>query len=132
MNGDGYGDILAGADQYSSGLGRSYIYYGGGVMNNTADVTMTGVVASDRFGRTVAYAGDLNGDSYSDIAVASYRNDGVDSGKVFVYFGGTAMNNIADAVIYGETYYESLGWAISTAGDVNGDGFDDLIAGGVS
>ncbi len=41
--------------------------YGGGVMNNTADVTMTGVVASDRFGRTVAYAGDLNGDSYSDI-----------------------------------------------------------------
>jgi hypothetical protein len=132
VNGDGYWDIVVGADQYSSGLGRSYIYYGGSVMNNTADVTMTGAVASDRFGRSVAYAGDLNGDSYSDVAVSSFRNDGVDSGKVFVFFGGEGMNNIADAVIYGETYYESLGWSVSTAGDVNGDGFDDLIAGGVS
>lgn len=132
VNGDGYGDVVVGADQYSSGLGRAYVYFGGDVMNNIADVIMTGVVASDRFGRTVTCAGDVNGDSYSDIAVSSFRNDGIDSGKVFVFFGGFAMDNISDAVIYGEAYYESLGWSLSTAGDVNGDGFDDLIAGGVS
>lgn len=132
VNGDGYSDILIGADQYGSNAGRAYVYYGGAVMNNTADVVMTGTAAAGRFGRTVAFAGDLNGDSYSDIAVASWKNDGIDSGKVYVFFGGASMDNIADAVIYGETYYESLGWSLSTAGDVNGDGYDDLIAGGVS
>lgn len=132
VNGDGFGDIVVGADQYSSGLGRAYVYFGGSAMNNVADVIMTGITASDRFGRTVTFAGDLNGDSYSDIAAASFRNDGVDSGKVFVFFGGASMDNTADAIIYGETLYESLGWSLSTAGDVNGDGYDDLIAGGVS
>ncbi len=52
---------------------------------------------------------------------------------MFVYFGGTAIEqHCRRSHFNGETYYESLGWAISTAGDVNGDGFDDLIAGGVS
>ena len=132
VNGDGFSDIIIGADQYGSNAGRAYVYYGGAVINNTADVVMTGTASAGRFGRTVAFAGDLNGDSYSDFAVASWKNDGVDSGKVHVFFGGASMDNIADAVIYGETYYESLGWSLSTAGDVNGDGYDDLIAGGIS
>jgi hypothetical protein len=59
VNGDGYADAIVGALGYNSGQGRSYIYFGGSSIDNTADVTMTGEGTGDCFGSSVASAGDI-------------------------------------------------------------------------
>ncbi|MBK6877883.1 MAG: FG-GAP repeat protein [Ignavibacteria bacterium] len=65
VNGDGYSDVIVGASGYNSNTGRAYIFYGGTSMDNTADVTFTGVAVNSLFGASVSTAGDINGDGYS-------------------------------------------------------------------
>ena len=127
VNGDGYSDVIVGADGYSAFTGRAYIFFGNYSMNNSADVIMTGVGGNTGFGRCVSSAGDVNGDGYSDIVVGApvYIST---TGRAYLYFGGTSMNNIADVTMTGETNF-SLGSSVSPAGDVNGDGYSDIIIG---
>ncbi|MBK6877122.1 MAG: FG-GAP repeat protein [Ignavibacteria bacterium] len=72
VNGDGYSDVIVGQDAYSAYTGRAFIYFGGPVMDNNADVTMTGNSIYDSFGCSVSTAGDVNGDGYSDVIVGAY------------------------------------------------------------
>ena len=111
--------------------GRAYIYFGGASMNNTADVTLTGAAANDYFGTSVSTAGDLNGDGYSDVIVGANFNDagGADAGRAYIYFGGASMNTTADVTLTGAAAGDYFGWSVSTAGDVNGDGYSDVIVG---
>ncbi|MBK6878539.1 MAG: FG-GAP repeat protein [Ignavibacteria bacterium] len=51
------------------------------------------------------------------------------TGRAYIYFGGPAMNNTADLIMSGETIDSYYGFSVSTAGDVNGDGFSDVIVG---
>ena len=93
VNGDGYSDIIVGANGNDAGgnnAGRAYIYFGGASMDNTADVILTGEAAGDYFGYSVSTAGDVNGDGYSDVIVGAYLNDagGSDAGRAYIYFGG--------------------------------------------
>jgi len=134
VNGDGYGDVIVGAnlnDAGGSNAGRAYIYFGGSSMNNTADIILTGAAASDNFGTSVSTAGDVNGDGYSDVIVGASANDagGSNAGRAYVYFGGSAMNNIADVLLTGEALSDGLGISVANAGDVNGDGYGDVISG---
>jgi hypothetical protein len=128
VNGDGYDDVIIGAYSYGSSVGRAYLYYGGAVMNNTVDVTMTGEASGGWFGVSVSTAGDLNGDGYSDVVVGAfgYANN---SGRAYVYFGGLRMDNTADKTLTGETV-SNFGYSVASAGDVNGDGYSDLLVGG--
>jgi hypothetical protein len=128
VNGDGYADVIVGAYQYSSGTGRAYIYYGGSLMDNVADVILTGETANDNFGISVSTAGDVNGDGYADVIVGASGYNG-NTGRVYVYFGGASMNNIADITLNGEVTNNYFGSSVSTAGDVNGDGYKDIIVG---
>jgi len=129
VNGDGYSDIIVGA--YSNDAGRAYIYFGGISMDNIADILMTGEAVFDQFGISVSTAGDVNGDGYSDVIVGAWLNSagGSFAGRSYVYFGGTLMDNIADVIITGETAGDIFGISVSTAGDVNGDGYSDVIVG---
>jgi hypothetical protein len=134
VNGDGYSDVIVGArinDAGGTDAGRAYIYFGGALMDNTADVIMTGEAAGDLFGSSVSTAGDVNGDGYSDVIVGANANDagGSNAGRVYVYFGGTSMDNIADVIMTGEAASDFFGTSVSTAGDVNGDGYSDVIVG---
>ena len=128
VNGDGFFDVIVGSEGFSSSTGRAYIFYGGAVMNNSADVTMNGDSAQNYFGGSVSSAGDVNGDGYSDVIVGAhgYR---ANTGKAYVYFGGEIMNSTSDVIFTGESADDNFGWSVSTAGDVNGDGFSDVIAG---
>jgi phage-related baseplate assembly protein len=128
VNGDGYSDVIVGASDYSSNTGRVYIYFGGTLMNNVADVIMTGEAAINYFGASVAEAGDVNGDSYSDVIVGAYGFS-TNTGKAYIYFGGSAMNNVADVTITGEGINNYYGYSVSNAGDVNGDSFSDVVVG---
>ena len=91
----------------------------------------TGQAASDKFGISVSTAGDVNGDGYSDVIVGAVNNDagGSDAGRAFLYFGGASMDNTADVTMTGEAAGDKFGYSVSTAGDVNGDGYSDVIVG---
>jgi len=127
VNGDGYEDIIIGAPFSSSG--QANIYFGGAAPDNTADVVFTGQATNDEFGVSVACAGDVNCDGYSDVIVGSLLNDlaGTNYGAAFVYFGGISIDNIADAVFTGSAAADDFGYSVQSAGDVNGDGINDFL-----
>jgi hypothetical protein len=134
INGDGYSDVIVGAANNDAGgadAGRAYIYFGGNVMDNTADVILTGAAEIDFFGNSVSTAGDVNGDGYSDVIVGAYKNDagGSNAGRAYIYFGGASMDNLVDVTLTGEATLDNFGYSVSTAGDVNGDGYSDVIVG---
>jgi hypothetical protein len=131
VNNDGYDDVIVGTYIAAPGAGRAYIYFGGGSMDNTPDVTMTGEAAGDYFGVSVSNAGDVNNDGYGDVIVGAYNNDagGASAGRAYIYFGGSSMDNTPDVTMTGEAASDQFGCSVSTAGDVNNDEYDDVIVG---
>ena len=130
VNGDGFSDVIVGASGYNAGskTGRAYVFFGGSSMNSTADVTMTGGSVNDEFGISVSSAGDVNGDGYSDVIIGA-RGYNSNTGRANLYYGGASMNNTVDVSFVGFSTGEFYGNSVSGAGDVNGDGFSDVIAG---
>jgi len=136
VNGDGYSDIIISAidnDDGGQDAGKVYLYFGGNTMDNFHELTMTGEVAGDNFGYSLASAGDINGDGYSDVIIGANRNDanGSNSGKIYIYFGAKEMDNSADIIIAGEASEDYFGYSVSSAGDINGDSFDDFMVGAI-
>jgi hypothetical protein len=127
VNNDGYDDVAVADDEIMNNTGRVYIYYGGLEMNAEADIVLTGQSESIYFGRNVMNAGDVNGDGFSDIIAGAF-GFGSNRGKVEIHFGALNMDTIPDVVFVGENGGDVLG-NVSGAGDVNNDGFDDVIAG---
>ncbi len=143
-NGDGFDDVVVGAPLYDTGLldeGAAFVFLGGpgGVMSgdsSTAAATLEGDQQESLFGWTVAGAGDVNADGFDDVVVGApgYDVTAGEQGKSFVFLGGpggvgdnTAAT--ADTVIQGDQEREFLGGCVAGAGDVNGDGFDDIVVG---
>jgi hypothetical protein len=132
VNGDGYDDVIIGAPLNGAEgfwAGRAYIYYGGSSMDSTADVIFTSEAPGDLFGDSVSGAGDVNGDGYDDVIVSAVGSDagGPHAGRAYIFYGGSSMDSTADVIFTGEAEYDYFGWAVSGAGDVNGDGYDDVI-----
>jgi len=125
VNGDGYPDILVGA----KGGNFAHIYYGGPSIDTIPDVIMLGDSLLDRgFGFAVACAGDINGDGYSDVIIGDPDAYGY-MGWVRIYLGGPDMDGKPDVTIVGHVSDFYFGQSVSSAGDVNRDGYDDVIIG---
>ncbi len=136
VNGDGFADVIAGAPYYENGQlyeGATFIYFGGaGAFNTTADALLESNQADARLGYSVAGAGDVNGDGFADVIVGApyYDNGQTTEGATFIYFGGAgAFNTTADALLESNQASAQLGYSVAGAGDVNGDGFADVIVG---
>jgi hypothetical protein len=134
VNGDGYADVIVGAQNNDSGgtdAGRAYVYYGGPEADAVADLVLTGAAGGDNFGRSVGTAGDVNGDGFADVIVGAYLSDAgrVDAGRAYVFYGGPGADPVADLVLTGGAPSDFFGYSVGTAGDVDGDGFADVIIG---
>ncbi|WP_397580560.1 beta strand repeat-containing protein [Sphingorhabdus sp.] len=151
VNNDGYDDLIIGADRTNANgtsySGASYVVFG--KANNTAvnlsaigtgGFVIDGVSADDRSGYSVSSAGDVNGDGFDDLIIGAPNTDlnGNSSGTSYVVFGkannmSVNLSAIASGtggfVINGASGEDNSGFSVSSAGDVNGDGLDDLIIG---
>ncbi|MGB2696688.1 MAG: VCBS repeat-containing protein [Candidatus Zixiibacteriota bacterium] len=132
LNGDGYDDIIVGArsaygKHYGTGAGKAYIYFGGNPVDSTADLVMQDSRVFFRYGSTVCSAGDVNNNGYDDVMVAA--PEGMTArGRVYLYFGAEEMDSIYDVQIKGQLGTgEHLGRAIANVGDINSDGYDDIM-----
>src|SRR5262245_19959083 len=132
INGDGFDDVVVGAPfAVASGAGRAYVFYGGAVPNSVADITLSGAAVSDNFGCSVSGAGDFNGDGYDDVIIGAVlgNSGGVDFGNALVFYGGLVANSTPDLTLVGEADQDHFGISVSRAGDMNGDGYPDIIVG---
>ncbi|MGB7933508.1 MAG: integrin alpha [Gammaproteobacteria bacterium] len=144
INGDGYDDVIVGAPHYDAGEtdeGAAFIFLGSaaGIANATpatARTRFTGEQAGAQMGNSVAGAGDVNGDGFADVIVGAHTLDAgeTDEGAAFVFYGSAA--GIADGTpatartrLEGNQAEAWMGVSVGGAGDVNGDGFDDVIVG---
>jgi hypothetical protein len=88
VNGDGYSDVVVGAYLYASYTGKAYLYRGGASgLSASASWSAVGEATSNVFGYSVATAGDVNGDGYSDVVVGAYGYAS-DTGKAYLHLGG--------------------------------------------
>ena len=130
VNNDGFADLIVGASGNEAGgirAGRAYVFSG-----QTGDTiyVFTGEAGADRFGYSVASAGDVNNDGFDDLLVGapSDANSSDQAGRVYVFSGLTGDTLY---VFDGEAVDDYFGISVASAGDVNNDGFDDVIVGAI-
>jgi hypothetical protein len=140
VDGNGEADLVIGAPgdvRYGSAAGTAYVLYGQGTSYSATldEVDSPGTVDSDLVGLSVAGIDDLDGDGFDDVAVGSERFDssGVsDAGGVRVYRGGSGGIDVTPAyTLYASDVFpgQFFGTAVARAGDVNADGYADLVVG---
>ena len=152
VNGDGFDDLiigapLAGAD--GSKCGQAFVVFGTDSFESIVDLAaldgsngfvINGAQANDLLGRAVAGAGDVNGDGYADLLLGTAANSsgGVNhTGLGYVIFGKgdgfnasievDALNGTDGFVTRGLGYHGTIGQQVRSAGDINGDGYDDVL-----
>ncbi|PZD73398.1 Bifunctional hemolysin/adenylate cyclase [Acaryochloris thomasi RCC1774] len=155
VNGDGIDDFIIGApfaDSNAVSSGESYVVFGrsGGfgssfnlsTLDGSNGFVINGTAPDDSAGRSVSSAGDINGDGIDDIIISAPfadPNNNDQAGESYVVFGRStgfnstlnlsALNGSNGFVISGIDEYDNSGRSVSSAGDINGDGIDDLIIG---
>ena len=136
VNGDGYGDVIVGAMLYDGGQadeGRAYVYYGSAAgLSATAAWTAESDQAEAYYGTAVSCAGDVNGDGFADVIVGArlYDNGHTDEGRALVYHGSVSgLSATSGWTAESDQANAYFGWSVSSAGDVNGDGYADVIVG---
>ena len=136
LDADGFSDVMVGARLYSNGQtyeGAVFVYKGsaaGVVKTNPHRIESNQIDA--RFGHSIAPAGDVDGDGFSDIIIGAYLYDQseVNTGSAYLYFGTDAGTTLSGYVTFAGYQKESwYGWAVAGAGDVNGDGYSDIMVG---
>lgn len=137
VDGDGYDDAIVGCPYRTGGFG--YLFFGSASMTSRStsagDAAFQGEADGDQAGLSVAAAGDVNTDGFDDVLIGANSNSGAAShaGSAYVVLGSGAIGSIslsaADAIYSGETDGDYAGGAVAPAGDVDSDGYPDILVG---
>lgn len=138
INGDGLGDILMDSKNSTDNSGKGYfifgqkeIFDGSSVLSNIANLTTWNLQYRHSFGGN----GDINGDGINDLLISEYEDSehGSNSGKTYIIFSkydhydGILGKNDTLTNYYGENENDRSGYSLDASGDVNGDGYDDIL-----
>lgn len=134
VNGDGFSDLLVGSPADQNGFGGVVQCFYGGKQNTTTTPDWESYfwTPGASHGQSVASAGDVNGDGYSDVIIGTprYSNGQVEEGGAYVYYGhASGLSYYHDWFHESNQAHSQFGWSVASAGDVNGDGFSDVIIG---
>ncbi|MGF1466419.1 MAG: FG-GAP-like repeat-containing protein [Sandaracinaceae bacterium] len=134
LNGDRLADVAVGAPLVQSSVGRCYVYLG---TEAGLALTPTRSLRPDEqargIGESVAGAGDVNGDGYADLLIAADGATYLDRARVFLHLGGPAGVGVDPATtIAPEPDDRGFGALAASAGDVNADGYADVVLGGAT
>lgn len=141
VNRDRFGDMLVSETGYSTGtpfLGRAMLYLGSATGPSTTPAqTFVGEQSAGQFATAIAGAGDVNHDGYADIAIGAFGHDNSSSvqdvGKLYVYHGGPAgPATTASFTATGSSGGSEFGRSVAPAGDVDADGYSDIVVGAPS
>lgn len=135
LDGDGFDDVLIAESTWTDdGTNQVYIYLGSA--QGPSDLGADWILESDQpgsdFGSSLAYAGDINGDGMADIVLGEPSWDGqqADSGRVHVFYGRSSeYQNHYDWSVPIQLQKDGIGRAVAGGGDVNGDGYADILIG---
>jgi len=136
IDADGYGDLIIGAPGYSDGQyseGRAYVFFGSSLgLSSSPGWTYESDVAQARFGNSVASAGDVDGNGFGDVIIGApgYESGQTGEGAAFGFPGGpTGLPDTPNWFIQTNRTNTNYGGSLAAAGDVNGDGFGDVVVG---
>ena len=153
MNNDGFDELIIGAPYYddlyaatwpfsgkATNGGKVYVYSGGSQLSATPVYSVEGNLSlgcngsclylyAERLGFSMAAAGDVNNDGYQDAAIGAPMGGMDHSGRILVLFGSANLSSPDTAQVAGPRADFNLGCTVAAAGDVNGDGYGDLISG---
>lgn len=125
LNNDGFSDFAIGAPYYDefNRCGKIFVYFGGPDIDSTADMEIEGYGYWHLMGSSIVCDSDVNGDGYQDLLTCS----GQYPRKTYIYFGGTAMDNVPDICLAGEDSIICNVEGPYGIGDINNDGYDDFF-----
>ncbi len=137
LDGDGRDDLLTAESHWTgadvTGMGRISVFYGAvGGADTTAGAAITARDTEFLMGKGVVRAGDVNHDGFEDLLVAEESPQAL-IGRVSLYMGGLRGQELSPVwTVLGSRYDSGLGRSMTSAGDVNGDGYADVVIGELS